>query len=108
MNDPMALDPSRELSPPTTVEFQRLFRRVEGWIDADLLLAEEGGPLLAEIAAAGRARDAGDAAALRRHLEGFLQALEGLSRSRELDTRDGGSALAAVRQLLNELVEADT
>jgi hypothetical protein len=75
-------------------------------IDADLLLAEEGGALLAEIAAAGRAEDAGDAAALRRHLEGFLRALEALTRSRELesdDAGDSGAALAAARRLLPDI-----
>jgi hypothetical protein len=100
MNDPMSCEPVVPAAPPATVELQRLFRCVERWIDADLLLAEEGGALLTVIAAAGRARDAGDSAALRRHLEQFLRALEGLLRSREIDDVDGDRLRDAAQQLL--------
>src|SRR6266536_3531101 len=75
----------QEVTPPSAAELLSLFRRVEGWIDGDLLLAEEGGALLAEIAAAGRARDAGDPAAVRRHTARFVRTLEMLIESRELD-----------------------
>jgi hypothetical protein len=91
-----------EVTPPSAGEFLPLFRRVEGWIDGDLLFAEEGGALLAEIAAAGRARDAGDPAAARRHAARFLQAVEALITSRELDAKDGRPALAAAREILKD------
>jgi len=101
MSDPMARNPAAEVSPPSAEDLLSLFRRVEGWIDGDLLLAGEGGPLLAEIAAAGRARDAGDPAAVRRHTARFLRALETLIASRKLDPEDGRPALAAAREILN-------
>jgi hypothetical protein len=101
MSDPMAPDPAVEVTPPCAAEFLSLFRRVEAWIDGDLLLAEEGGALLAEIAAAGRARDAGDPVAVRRHTERFLRALEALIASGELDAEDGHPALEAAREMLN-------
>jgi hypothetical protein len=101
MSDPMARDPAMEMTPPSEAELLSLFRTVEGWIDGDLLLAEDGGALLAEIAGAGSARDAGDAAAVRRHTVRFLRALETLIASRELDPEDGNPALAAAREILN-------
>jgi hypothetical protein len=102
MSDPMAPNPEVEVTPPSAAEFLSLFRRVEGWIDGDLLLAGEGSALLAEIAAAGRAQDADDPAAGRRHTERFLRALEALIARRGLDAEDGRPALEAARRILNE------
>jgi hypothetical protein len=97
----MAPKPAVEVTPPSAAEFLLLFRRIEGWIDGDLLLAKEGGALLAEIAAAGRAREAGDATAVRRHTARFLRAVEALIASRELEAEDARPALAAVREILS-------
>jgi hypothetical protein len=102
MSDPMSPRPAVEVTPPAAAEFLLLFRRIEGWIDGDLLHAEEGGELLAEIAAAGRAREAGDAAAVRRHMALFLRALEALIASRELEAEDARPALEAAREILND------
>jgi hypothetical protein len=102
MSDPMARNPPMEATPPSAAEFLALFQRVEGWIDGDLLLAEVGGALLAEIAAAGRAREAGDPAAVRRHTARFIRALERLIEGRELDDEVGRPALAAAREILND------
>jgi len=98
----MARNPPMEVTPPSAAEFLSLFQRVQGWIDGDLLLAEEGGALFAEIAAAGRAREAGDPAASRRHTARFIRALEMLIESRELDAEVGRPALAAAREILND------
>jgi hypothetical protein len=98
----MARNPPMEATPPSAAEFLALFQRVEGWIDGDLLLAEVGGALLAEIAAAGRAREAGDLAAVRRHTARFIRALERLIEGRELDDEVGRPALAAAREILND------
>jgi hypothetical protein len=95
MSDPM------KVRPPSAAEFLSLFRSVEGWIDGDLLLAGEGGALLAQIVAAGRARDTGDPDGVRRHTADFLRALEALIASRRLDAEDGRPALAAAREILN-------
>jgi hypothetical protein len=102
MSDPMAPNPAMEVTPPSAAEFLSLFRRVEGWMDSDFLLAEEGGALLAEITAAGRAREADDPAAVRRHTARFIRALEMLIESRELDAEVGRPALAAAREILND------
>jgi hypothetical protein len=98
----MARNPPMEVTPPPAAEFLALFQRVQGWIDGDLLLAEEGGALLAEIAAAGQAREAGDPAAVRRDTAGFIRTLEMLIESRELDDEVGRPALAAAREILND------
>ena len=49
-------------------ECARLSLIVERWLDADLLLAEEGEALRAEINAARRAREEGEEEAVRGHL----------------------------------------
>jgi hypothetical protein len=103
MSDLMAPNPAMALAPPHTEEFLSLFRWVEAWIDGDLLLAEEGGPLLAEIAAAGQAHDTGDTAAVRRHTAGFLRAMEALIASRRLESEDGRPAITAARELLDNI-----
>src|SRR5262249_28608160 len=102
MSDPTAPDPAMEMAPLPAGEFLPLYRRVEGWIDGDLLLPEEAGPLLAEIAAAGQERDAGGAAAGHRHMACFLRALETLIASRKLDPGNGRPALEAAREILQE------
>ena len=89
-----------EVTPPSSAAFLSLFRMVEAWIDGDLLLAEAGGALLAEIAAAGGARDAGDRAAVRQHTARVLRALEALIASREMEAEDARPALAAAREIL--------
>jgi hypothetical protein len=102
MSDPMDGNPPVEVTPPSAAEFLTLFQTVEGWVDGDLLLAEEGGALFVEIAAAGRAREAGDPAAVRRHTARFIRALERLIESRELDAEVGRPPLAAAREVLND------
>jgi hypothetical protein len=102
MSDPTARTPAMEVTPPSAAESLTLFQWVQGWIDGDLLLVEEGGALLAEITAAGRAREAGDPAAVCRYTARFIRALEMLIESRELDADVGRPALAAAREILND------
>jgi hypothetical protein len=73
---------------------------VERWLDADLLLAQEGEALLAEIAAARRALEGGEMAACRRHTRQFIFGVEALLRSGQLVEQHGRPALAAARRLL--------
>lgn len=80
-------------------ECDRLTLIVERWLDADLLLAEEGAALRAEIAAAHHALEAGELAACHRHARRILLAVEALVRSGRLVEGQGRAALAAARRL---------
>ena len=80
-------------------DLTRLHRTVQGWLDGDLLLAEEGDPLLAAIAAARRARDAGDREEMHRHTSRLVLAMETLLQSGAIDEAHVGATLALVRQL---------
>jgi hypothetical protein len=81
-------------------ECARLSLIVERWLDADLLLAEEGGTLLAALRAAGRALEEGDEAAVGSHLARLVRTLEALTQSRTLATAEGRAALDTARQML--------
>jgi hypothetical protein len=105
MSDPKAPNPAVDVRPPTAAEYLLLFRQIEGWVDGDLLLAEEAGPLLEEVAAAGRAREAGDPAAVRRHTTCFLRALETLIASRKLDPGNGRPAIDIAREILDDAAD---
>jgi hypothetical protein len=70
--------------PSYTAECDRLSLIVERWLDADLLLAEEGAALLAQMAAAHRALEGGERADCRRHTRQFLLAVEALVRGGRL------------------------
>lgn len=78
---------------------------VERWLDADLLLAEEGAALLAGIAAAHQALEGGDVEAIHCHTRQLLLAVEALMRDGRLGERYGYPALAAARGLLQASVD---
>jgi hypothetical protein len=102
MNNWIDPNPAPEATPPDAAKLVHLYRMVEGLLDADLLLAEEGGTLLKAITAARRARDRGDVAAARRHTTRFVLAMEGLVRDGLLDEAHGRGALEAARRMLND------
>jgi DNA-binding FadR family transcriptional regulator len=70
-------------------------------LDADLLLAEEDGALLAEIEAARRSLETGAAETACRHTERFVRALEALARDGRLSEAHGRVALEWARRLLD-------
>jgi hypothetical protein len=80
-------------------ECARLSLIVERWLDADLLLAEEGAALQASLTAVGRALARGDETAVCRNLRRFVRTLEALTQSRTLDTAEG-TALGTARRML--------
>ena len=84
-------------------ECARLSLIVQRWLDADLLLAEEGAALLAQVAEARRALDGRDAAAARRHTRRFVQVLDALVETGLLEEPRGRLALAAARQMLDDI-----
>jgi hypothetical protein len=81
-------------------ECARLSLIIERWLDADLLLVEEGETLLAEITATHRALEGGDVEAIHRHTRQFLLAVEALVGSGRLGEGHRCPALAAARGLL--------
>ena len=101
MNEQHTPHAASTASTPSVADLTRLHRMVEGLIDADLLLAADGDPLLEMIEAARQARAAGDRAAVCRHTARCLRALEALIRSEGLDAADGRLALDSARRLLN-------
>lgn len=69
----MPPNPETEKMPPAAEGLLALFRRVEAWIEGDLLLVEPGTALLAEIAAACQVEEARELASVRRHTARFLR-----------------------------------
>ena len=82
-------------------EFARLSLIVERLLDADLLLAEEGGALLAEIEAARQSLGEDDEAAVGWHTANFLRALEALVRSGRLGEEHGRAVIEGARRMLD-------
>jgi hypothetical protein len=101
MNDPSAPNLAMDATPPGAAKFGRLFRLVEGLIDADLLLFDDGEALLAEIEVAGRALEEGDAAAVARHLARFIRTMTALMQSGLLEEAHGRAALEGARRMLD-------
>jgi hypothetical protein len=64
--------------PPPAAELCRLGLLVERLVDADLLLAEDGGVLLAMVRAGQRSAVEGDRPAVVAHVSGFARCLESL------------------------------
>jgi hypothetical protein len=81
-------------------ECDRLALIVERWLDADLLLAEEGAALQEVLTAVGQALGTGDETAVRQHLARFVRMLEALTRSRHVDMSEARAALGTARRLL--------
>jgi hypothetical protein len=102
MDDPTHPNPAMDALPPSAAALAQLYRMVERLVDADYLLAEDGGALLVEIAAARGALDAGDVAAAHGHTRQFCEALEALVRSDLIEEAHGRSALAAARRMLGD------
>lgn len=104
MSDPMPPKLATDASVSSATEFARLHRIVQGLIDADLLLAEEGCGLLKVIDAAHWARDRGAAEDSRWHTRRFVRTMEALVRDGRLDAAHAGAALAAARGMLETSV----
>jgi hypothetical protein len=67
-------------------DIARLSLMIERLLDAELLLAEEGAALLAEVEAASRLLEEGDAETAQRHIHRVVLYTEELLRSEGLDT----------------------
>jgi hypothetical protein len=87
---------------PSAEELTQLARLVRGMVDADLLLAEDGGALLRSIETARVSLDEGDLEAAHRHLRQFCQEMQALAQSGRLKETDGHAALASARRILGD------
>jgi hypothetical protein len=86
-------------TPARATEFDRLYRLIEGLLDADILLAEEGGALLEAIDQAHRCHREGDREAAHRQWLRLGLAIESLVENGRLEEAHGRAALALVRQM---------
>jgi hypothetical protein len=102
MNDRSTPHTAPDANSPSAADFARLHRIVEGLIDADLLLPEDGGTLLEVIEAAHRSLDGGAAGASRQHTRRIVLAIEALVQSGTLDEAHGRTALETARRMLND------
>src|SRR5262249_48519856 len=87
------------VAPARATELDRLYRLIEGLLDADMLLAEEGGALLEAIDRAHRCHREGDPEAAHRHWTRLDVAIESLVENGRLEEAQGRAALALVRQM---------
>jgi hypothetical protein len=86
-------------TPARATEFDRLYRLIEGLLDADILLAEEGGALLEALDRARQCHREGDLEAAHRHWIRLGRAIESLVENSRLEEAPGRAALALVRQM---------
>jgi len=88
--------------PIGAADIQNLTLRVQRWLDADLLLEEEGAALLAETGAAGRSLEQGDGQEAGRHLERLAHLTEALVQTDALAPADGQGVIRTARRLAAE------
>jgi hypothetical protein len=86
-------------APARATEFDRLYRLIEGLLDADILLAEEAGALLEAIDRAHRCHREGDREAAQQQWRRLGLAIEALVENGRLEAAHGRAALALVRQM---------
>ena len=94
-------EPAPPPPPPAGADFDRLCLRVQRLMDADRLLPDAGGALLAAAEAARRTVEAGDLGAARRHVAEFARLTEALVRSAGLGPSEGQALREAARRLLD-------
>jgi acyl carrier protein len=94
-------------APDPAVEFDRLFWLIEGFLDADILLSEEGSALLKQIDQARRRHREGDAEAARRDTARLIQRIEALIASGRLDAPHGRAALDMIEANKRDCSEED-
>jgi hypothetical protein len=85
-------------TPARATEFDRLYRLIEGLLDADMLLPEEGGALLEALDRARRCHREGDLKAAHRHWLRLGRAIESLVENGRLEGAHGRAVLVLVRQ----------
>jgi sec-independent protein translocase protein TatA len=98
MADSFIPDRAAGAAPARATEFDRLYRLIEGLLDADILLPEEGGALLEAIDRAHRCHREGDREAAHRHWLRLGLAIESLVENGRLEAAHGRAAIALVRQ----------
>jgi hypothetical protein len=84
-------------TPARATELDRLYRLIEGLLDADILLPEEGRALLEAIDRARRCHREGDLEAAHRHWLRLGLAIQSLVENGRLKEAHGRAALAIVR-----------
>jgi hypothetical protein len=88
--------------PPLTEDFSRLSLSIERLLDADLLLEEECGTLLAKIEAASRSLKEGDIEAVHGHMEQFLVTIEALVQADRIAPSTGQAVMEPAHHILSK------
>ena len=83
------------------VDIARLSLLCQRILDAEVLTETDGTALLGAAEAAGRALEAGDAEAARRHVEEVARCTEAFVRAGALAPAEGGAVLETTRRLLD-------
>jgi len=98
----IALDILKRPMPIHPADLSRLILLIQRLLDAEVLCQEDGTELLSEAEAGRRSLQAGDAEAVREHLERVARFTETLVRTNALAPGDGHAVLESVRLLLGE------
>ena len=101
MADSFIPDRAAGATPARATEFDRLYRLIEGLLDADILLPEEGRALLEAIDRAHRCHSEGDLEAAHRYWLRLVVAIASLVENGRLEEAHGRAALAILRQTLS-------
>lgn len=89
VNERTAPEPAPPPPPSARADFDRLCLRVQRLVDADRLLPEAGGALLAKLDAALAALAAGDPATARTKLQDFINQVNAFVQTGRLTTAQG-------------------
>jgi hypothetical protein len=102
MNDPITPNSETDAIPGSAEELARLSRWVEGLLDADRVLVEDGRELQEAIEEARQCYRLGDREAARRHTTRLGLAIQALVRSGWIEPAHARAALEGVDRLLHD------
>jgi hypothetical protein len=86
----------------------KLERSVQALIDGDLVLASDGGSLLAQLETARRHLTAGDTPAAQSGMQAFMDLVQGLVQANGFEWEEGGAPIDAARTILGWLRRTGT
>jgi hypothetical protein len=85
-----------------------LERRVQALVDGDLVLASDGGSLLAQLETARRHLTDGDTPVAESGMQGFVDRMEALVQASAFEWEEGGAPIEEARMILGWLRRAGT
>jgi hypothetical protein len=93
----------RERGADVETAIEELQRSVQALIDGDLVLATDGGSLLAQLESARWHLSAGDRPAAQSGMQGFVDLVQGLLQASAFGWEEGGAQIDAARTILGWL-----